>query len=317
MIVEHYETKALEEAQYQNDLLKRAKKGIIPEGNSDIIHWHRWSKFSLASDLTEGSGGDPGSGLAMDATDLKCKLVEFGSYVRIPLFGDAIRLDSAIKESYTKFNEQAQRTANRRLMTSLVLGSNSVTGNSFSALTKRYAGGAADFATLVASPKSITNKDISSAVAYVEKNVGPQGPVYVTLDPFTKEDLMVGDADFRDMLKHNDLEILKRNNLPMWAGGMLDRQDEPWRESSAGSEGTYSASGDVVTVFIYKADAIGAAQLMGKGGLKPKFHVQNISPTGAEITIGYRIPFKGAVLNNVWGVQLRGITRDASVSSVA
>lgn len=311
LIVEYYEKQALTESEFTNDLLKRGINGTIPEGNSDTIHWHRWSKFALAADLSQGV--DPAAGQAADATDIKGKLILYGDYIDIPLFGDAVRLDSLIKQAYKKFIEQASRTANRRLMTSLVQGDNSVSGNSFSAFTKRYAGNVGSFGAIA---NSVNVKDIQRAVAFLEQNQAPR-PIYAAIDPWTKLDLML-DADFRDLIKHTEIQILERNNLPMWAGATLDRQDDAWRESSASSsnEGTYSASGDIVTCFVYSNEAYGKAQLMGSGGLKPNFHVQNIQKTGQVMSIGYYMPFKGVVLNANWGVQLRGKVSNSDVVSV-
>lgn len=313
LIVEYYERKALKESEFKNGLLKYGKKGTIPEGNSDVIHWHRWSKFALASDLTQGA--DPGSGIAADATDIKCKLVEFGDYIDIPLFGDAIRLDSLIQEAYPKFTEQASRTANRRTMTRLAIGDNSVSGNSFAAATKMYANGKSSFGSLETSDQ-LTNKDIQRAVAYIEQNQGP-GKVTVLLSPWSKADVMIDDQEFRDLVKYQNLKTLAEGELPMWAGARIDQQDEPYRETLGGTEGTYAAGGSVITTYVFAEESFGVAQLMGQGGLKPKFHVQNIQKTGATMSIGYRIPFQAATLNANWVIQLKSVTRDASVSSVA
>lgn len=315
LVVEYFDKRALDESEIKNDLLMRGVKGTIPKGNSATIHWHRWTKFGIASDLSEGSAGDPTTGESMAVTDVEATLVEFGSFLRVPLFGDSLLIESMVKQGYDKFIEQAARTANRRLMTALVAG-DSTTNNSLVAFTKRYAGYATggSFASLT---QAVTMKDIMRAVAFIEKNNPPTGKIYCALDAFTKADLMIDDTDFRDLIKHQDLNILARNNLPSWAGCFMDHQSDPWRESSAGAEETYAAAGDIVTCFIYHEKAFGVAQLMGKGGLKPVFHVQNVSVTGSEMTIGYRVPFKGGGLNASWGVQLRGKTADASVSSIS
>lgn len=311
LIVEYFERKALQESEFQNGLLKYGKKGIIPEKNSKVIHWHRWSKFSLASDLTEGQ--EPSSGVAMDATDIECELLEFGDYVEIPLFSDAIRLDSAIQEAYPKFTEQAQRTANRRIMSNLAAGAASG-NNNFDAASKLYAGGAGSFGELTSNGTNLSSKDIQRAVGRCEMNQAKR-PIVCLINPWNKMDLMKNDAEFRGLLAHGgSLNVLINNNLAEWAGAKLDLQDEPWRENV---EGTYAASGSVITTYVFGGESYGTAQLMGKTGLKPKFHVQNISVTGRALTIGYRIPFKAATLNANWIYQLKSVASDASVASVS
>ncbi len=310
LLVQYFERLALKESEFNDGLLKYGQDATIPEGNSATINWHRWNKFALANDLAEGSQGTPASGVSMDTTQVSATLVEFGDFVRVSLFSDAIRLDSAAKQAYIKFTEQAQRTANRRILTKLA--------NTSTGFNRLYAGGEASFATLVANPKEITNKDVQRAVNLIEKNFPPSKKVVAMLDPWTKGALMINDADFRDLIKYSNLGVIQKNALPEWAGAGIDFQDEPWRESSAGSEGTYVASGDVITLFVVNPDSYGKVALMGKTGLKPKWHVQNIDPTGAEMTIGYRIPFAASVLNTAWGVALKGVNADYStVASVA
>ncbi len=306
LLVQYYERKALAESEFQNGVLKYGQNAIIPEGNSATINWHRWNKFALASDLAEGSVGDPTTGVSMDTSAVTATLAEFGDFVRVSLYSDAIRLDSAAKQAYIKFTEQAARTANRRILTKLA--------NTSTGFTRRYAQNAGSFAGLT--NQQILSKDLQKAVAFIEQNQGPK-PITCLMDPWTKADLMIDDSDFRDLIKHTELQILERNNLPMWAGAKLDLQDEPWREAVGGTEGTYVSTGGVISCLIFASDSFGKVALMGRTGLKPKWHVQNISPTGAEMTIGYRIPFAASVLNANWGVILKGVSRDASVSSVS
>lgn len=304
LLVQFFERKALKESLFNNGLTKYGQDAVIPEGNSATINWHRWNKFALASDLTEGSQGTPASGKAMDTTQVTATLVEFGDFVRIPLFADAIRLDSAAKQSYIKFTEQASRTANNRITTKLA---NITTG-----FYKMYAGVNGAYGNTLG---EITNTDVQRAVNYIEKQFPPNKKVICLIDPWNKGSLMIKDKDFRDLIKFSDLDILKKNALPQWAGASIDFQDEPFREDSAGAEGTYVAAGDIVSMYIFNPEAYGKVALMGKTGLQPKWHVQNIDPTGAEMTIGYRIPFASSVLNANWGVCLKG--RGADFGNVA
>ncbi len=302
LLVQYFERKALKESVFKSGLVKYGQDAVIPEGNSATINWHRWNKFDLAADLTEGSQGTPATGISMDTVQVSATLVEFGAFVRVSLFSDAIRLDSAAKQAYIKFAEQVERTANARIRTALA---NTTTG--FRTL---YAGGAASYGDLVATPKEITNTDIQTAVNQIEKYFPPTKKVIALLDPWNKGSLMIKDKDFRDLIKFSDLGVLKQNALPQWAGASIDFQDEPHRESSAGAEGTYVAAGDIVTCYIFNPEAYGKVQLMGRTGLSPKWHVQNIDPTGAEMTIGYRIPWATSVLQRNWGVALKGMGGD-------
>ena len=318
LIQEYYEKMALKEQAYTNGLLKYAKKADIPKGQSKVGHFHRWEKLPLASDVGETS--DP-TGEAMNAVEVKVELTEFAGVVSVPNFGDAVRIDSVIKESYNKMTEQAERTANRRLLTALDGGSagTSQSSDSFSAAKVIYANNRASFGSLTASDY-LTNKDIQLAVGWLEQNQVPKinGSYVCLLNPWAKTDLLTYDQEFRDLLRGSaDLKILKDNELPLWAGARIGLQDEPWREALGGTDGTYVRTGNVASCYVFGAESFGCSQLMGKTGVKPRFKVQDITTTGAVTTIGYRIPFGAAVLNSDWVVRLKHVVRDATVASVA
>lgn len=303
LLVQYFERKALKESVFKSGLVKYGDDAVIPEGNSATINWHRWNKFDLASDLAEGSPGTPATGISMDTAQISATLVEFGAFVRVSLFSDAIRLDSAAKQAYIKFSEQVERTANARIRTALA--------NTSTGFRIIYAGNGAYGNSL----GEITNTDVQRAVNQIEKYFPPSKKAVCLLDPWNKGSLMIKDKDFRDLIKYSDLGVLKQNSLPEWAGAGIDFQDEPFREDSSGTEGTYAAAGDIISCYVFNPLAYGKVQLMGKTGLSPKWHVQNIDPTGAEMTIGYRVPFAASVLNRNWGCVLKGRGADFSAIS--
>lgn len=317
LIQEHYDRKLLATREIQNDLLKYGVNAIIPKGNSDIIHWNRVELYSLAQSVTDGT--DLTNPQTPSVTEVKGKLALFGDYVSFSPYGDEIRIASLIDNSYDQMILQAGRTANRRLMDTLVNG-DVTTGNSFTAFKKMYAGSATSFSELTSGGAyKLTSKDIQRAVGFLKKQ-GAKPPIVCLMNAWGYEDLMIHDQEFRDLIKHQDLAILKTNELPQWAGAKIGWQDDPWREdlaSGGGAEGTYSTTGAVHTTFIFGQEAFGKVQLMGRGGLKPKFKVQDISKVGVEVTIGYFIPFKGGALNSNWGVALRSVATNPEVASVS
>lgn len=316
LIQEHYDRKMLSTREIKNDLLGYGKKAIIPKGNSDIIHWNRLELYSLAQDVTDGT--DLVTPQTPTVTEVKGKLALYGDYVSFSPYGDEIRIASLIDDSYDQMILQAGRTANRKLQTVLSNG-DVTTGNSFTAFQKMYAGNATSFAELVSGGSyKLTSKDIQRAVGYLKKT-GAKPPIVCLMNAWGYEDLMIHDQEFRDLIKNQDLAILKTNELPQWAGAKIGWQDDPWREnllSAGGAEGTYAAAGAVHTTWIFGQESFGTVQLMGRNGLKPKFKVQDISKIGSEVTIGYFIPFKGGALNSTWGVALRAVANNPEVSSV-
>lgn len=312
LIQQYYERKSLKERVFKNGLIGTAKRADIPQRNSSVARFHRWQKFALAETVTEGV--EPVTPITADVDEVVVQMKILASKIQIPTEGDIIRIDSLIKESYPKFTEQLERSANRELITSIANGA-SVGSSSFNGFVKRYANGKASFGDLTAGD-SLRSKDIQEAVGYLMQ-IGAPGPYLCMLNPWTYMDLMAGDAEFRDLIKNQGLKILQTGELDMWAGAKMGMQDEPWRESLSGAEGTYAGTGNVLTTYVYSKEAIGITQLLGKTGLTPKFKVQDITATGSLMTIGWRTWFGTVVLNSVWGVQLKSVGLNTSVSSVS
>lgn len=317
LVDEYYEKKILAEAEIQNDLLKYGVKAMIPKGNSRTIHWNRWSKFGRAQTVTDGT--DLSTPETPAVTEVRGTLELFGDYVSVSPYGDEIRIASAIDESYNKFIEQISREANMRLQDVMIDGDSS-SGNSFPAATLMYAGNAGSFSELESGGNyKLTNKDIQRAVGRIRK-AKKKGRIICLMNAYGHEDLMIHDDDFRNLVKNQDLAVLKTNELPQWAGAKLGWLDDPWREdlaSAGGAAGTYSASGAVLTTWIFAEEAFGTVQLMGRGGLRPRFKVQDITRIGVEVTVGYFIPFKGGVLNADWIIALRHVATNPEVSGIA
>jgi len=311
IVQEFYDTKALVKPEFENDILNHGKNIVIPKGQSKVGHLNRFDDFGLATKMTN-EATEPANGESIATSAIVIQLDEFADYVSVPVYGDDQLVMSAIEESYDLFQRQMERTASHYILSDLIKG-DTTGSNSFTAFTKLYAGGASSFSNL-AGP--ITSKDLQRAAAYLKKNQAP-GPYGIFLDPWTQEDLLVHDAEFRALMTAQRVGVFEDDKLGKWAGCRIMNQSEPWREAST-TEGTYAAGGDVVTCLVTSlSQGYGKVKFMGRTGTKPKFHIQNISVTGATMTIGYRFPSKGVPLKSTWGVAVKGITTDYSVSSVS
>lgn len=315
LIVEYYEKKLLSQPEFNNDLLKYGVKATIPKGNSDVIHWNRITRFGRAQSVTDGT--DLSTERTPEVTEVKGKLELFGDFVKITPYGDELRIASMIDASYDEFIMQASREANFRLQSVMAAG-DSTTGNSFPAATEMYAGGASGFSDLT-NAHVLTAKDVERAVHFIRKNQG-KGKIRVITNAWGYESLLLDDK-FRTIVANQDLSILKEGELPRWGGASVGWNDDPWREglaSEGGVKNTYSSTGKVFTTWVFGEDAFGTVQLMGRGGLRPRFKAQDISIIGNLVTIGYFLPFKGGNLNANWVVALRHVSDvNSSVASFA
>ncbi len=315
LIVEYYEKKLLSQPEFKNDLLKYGVKAMIPKGNSDVIHWNRITRFGRAQSVTDGT--DLSTERTPEVTEVKGKLELYGDFVKITPYGDELRIASMIDASYDEFIMQASREANYRLQSTLIAGDSS-TGNSFPACTAMFAGNASGFTDLDNSGSYVlTAKDVERAVHFIRKNQG-KGQINVITNAWGYESLLLDDK-FRTIVSNQDLKILKESELPRWGGAKVGWNDDPWREaltSEGGAAGTYSSTGKVFTTWVFGEEAFGTVQLMGRGGLRPRFKAQDISIIGNLVTIGYFLPFKGGALNSNWIVGLRHVSGvNSSVAS--
>ena len=311
LVQEFYQKQSLVERVFDNGLLKYAQRCDIPKRQSKVAHFHKFGKFALADDVAEGV--DPSSGINMTTTEVKVQMGIMSSYIDIPKEGDAILIDSIIEQSYPKFKEQLERSANRKLITSLAAGSSSGS-NSYSPVKIMYANGKGSFGALAAGD-SLRSKDIQRAVAYLEKNGARKinGSYMCLLSPWGREDLMVNDSEFRQLVSYMDLGVLSDNKLPMWAGAKIANQDEPFVEGAA-TEGTYDSTGPIYSAYVFGADAFGVTQLMGQTGLQPNFKVQDVTKTGALMSIGWRTYYANVVLDPTYCVQIKHYASNASSS---
>lgn len=302
-VVQNYvNRRSLAQPKFVNGLLKYGIPATIPKGNGGTGTWFRWNRLSLPSTYSETA--EP-TGQSMDAATYSATLVIIKDAVTTTEYGEAVRFASVIDQAYDELTLGLARKANNILM--------GVLGNTSTGLHAQYSNGRSTFAELTQGDM-LTNDDISAAVAYLEQNQAP-GPYYVVLNRFDKQDLLQKDKDFRDLITRTTLDPLKKNEFPTWAGARIDYQDDCWRENT---EGTYNASGRVVSSYVFSEAAFGQVELGGKTGLKPKFHAQNISITGSTMSIGYWQPYQGIVMKPEWGVVMKSYASNpGNVTSVS
>jgi N4-gp56 family major capsid protein len=311
---EYFEKRNLEEREFTSSLLKNAQKPVIPSGYRDVAHFHRWNKFGLAEDVAEGA--DPATGEAADIVEYKVELAEIAKHIRIPKYGDAQRFSSLIEQAYDKFAEQAERTINHKLVVAIDAGL--VSGNSsYPAFHPLYANLKSGFGQL-ASDSNANVKDIQRAVSYINKQgFSDAGKTVCSIGPWALEDMMTQDEDFRQFVKYGGKDYLEKGQLGMWAGASFEIQHEVMRETLGGTESTYAGAGEVSTTYVYvKEVSHGVVQFSGFNGIRPKFKVQDISLTGASLSIGYRVPQGCLVTNEYAGVRYKSVNSNNEVASV-
>lgn len=308
IVTQMYARKQLVKPLFDNALVKYGQPGVIPQGMGKVIHFNRWNDFPLATKMAN-EASVPAAGESMGTSEFICQLDNFSAFVNIPVYGAEQVVLNQIDAAYELLTRQLERTVNHYLLSDLIIGD--VTGsNSYTPFTAMYANNVNSFADTAA---PITIKDIGRAIIALEQAHAPK-PYHVFLDPWTKSDLMTADKDFREFMHAQRVSVFEKGEIQEWMGGQFHDQAEPWRENV---EGTYAASGQVVTCVVCSDMGYGRVQLSGRTGIKPKFHVQNISVNGAVMSAGYFLPFKGIALKSDWGIALKGKTINPSIASIS
>lgn len=304
LIQEYFRRKALETRVFDSGMLKHAtrQRMDIPMRNSKVAHFHKWNELPLADTVAEGA--DPAAGVSMTLTEVKVQMEILASYLDVPKEGDEILIDSVIDESYPRFKQQLERTANNKLVTAISAG-NVVSPNSFLPATKIFGGGTSDYASMVAAGAGLRSKDIQEAVSLLELAGAPKidGGFVCCLDPIGKKQLLKDDSEFRELISHTTSDMLKKGIIGSIGNARFELQDEPMIQAT-GTQNTYNSGGAVRSAYVFGAQAFCVTQLMGKTGLNPKFKVTDTTKTGALMSIGWRTYFAAAVLDPDWIVQI-------------
>jgi N4-gp56 family major capsid protein len=309
----YYERRLLTQPEISNDLLKYGLKAMIPKGNSNTIFWTRVEHFGRAQSVTDGT--DLSTERTPTISSVQGTLALFGDFVKITPYGDEIRIFSMIDKSYDEFILQASREANIRLQTTMAAG-DSTTGNSFPAPTEMWAGNASGFNELAGGGNyKLAVKDLERAIFRIKKS-GSAGKIRIITNQWGLEDLMLDDK-FRNLVATQSLNTLKDGELTLWGGASIGINNDPWREdlsTAGGVKGTYSATGQVFTTWVFAEEAFGTVQLMGRGGLRPRFKTQDVSVIGNLVTVAYFMPYKGGNLNASLVCALRHVNDNDTVA---
>lgn len=304
LIQEYFRRKALETRVFESGMLKYAtrQRMDIPMRNSKVAHFHKWNELPLADTVAEGS--DPSAGVNMTLTEVKVQMEILASYLDIPKEGDEILIDSVIDESYPRFKQQLERTANNKLVSAICAG-NSTSPNDFDPATKIFGSGKSSFASMVADVAPLRSKDIQEAVSLLELAGAPKidGGYVCCLDPVGKKQLLKDDSEFRELISYTSPEMLKKGVIGSIGNARFELQDEPMIQASS-TQNTYNSGGAIRSAYVFGAQAFCVTQLMGKTGLNPKFKVTDTTKTGALMSIGWRTYFAAAVLDPEWVIQI-------------
>lgn len=135
------------------------------------------------------------------------------------------------------------------------------------------------------------------------------------IDPGIKDELREDDKDFREIVKRDGQmrkTVFGMARMVDYEGIRWIMHDDSYRAALPGEGGalnTRVARGAVHVGHLVGPGTYGWLQLGGKRIMNPNFKVQDITVTGIETTLAYRIPYQAIVVRNDWGVNVAGTSR--------
>lgn len=189
--------------------------------------------------------------------------------------------------------------------------------------SKRYSGGATDFASLVALPasdstlsivdllKAQTQLTIARAPTAEPNSRAPKakGGDYVAILPPQVAFNIYQDAKFIDAGVRGQNDGLFNGEMGTWYGVRVIKGTQPWREATGGAEGTYSSTGGVYATIVTGSEAYGIVNLTSQSAMSPKIMVvdkpDSNNPALQYITLAWKAYFCVKTLKNDWSVVIR------------
>lgn len=309
--------KLLTDVPYETPLAnsRYAVKATLPKSNGQYVEYRYFDRISKPSYVNEGT--DPNSGQVLTSSVIQQPIKEIADYISVSnleVETDWIDfLDRAYKELRIALLRMMHYITQDRMLNAY---SETVYGVAFtgSAFPTIYANNRANYVDLDAGD-FITMDDIRRGRSRLA-NMEPAVPDFDGFYPCicgnaTIQQLMEDDRFYDVVKRHGDLtkETIIPGHICDFEGVRFIKQSEPWRESIGGSEGTYAASGEIYACHMFGQEAFGYLQMSGKNAKKPTFKVQDITKTGCEKTIGYRVPFTCRTIKYLHGVNIKGTSK--------
>jgi len=302
----------------------------IPKNGGQFVEMRKFGKFDVptvsASDDAPkyyAEGAEPTSGETLSADIINIPLAELADYISMGNLLTATDPVDTMEVAMEKLREMIKRWVHQHVNQSFV---NQIADtNSFasggtlpSAFNTIYCGGKQSFAELKVG-------DLHRMSTWTEarsrmENDGvpkPYGDFYAgVISNAIKNQLIADDPDFNDVVKrHSEMiqKTLVKGMIGDYSGIRWILQDDEYRAalpSVGGLLATRNNSGRVHVGHLLGKGSFAYVDLASaKRRLMPKFKVQDISTTGIETTVGFRIPFKTAVMDNDFGVNIAGTSK--------
>ena len=181
---------------------------------------------------------------------------------------------------------------------------------------RMYAQGAASFAALSAAAAGsveLTVQDMLRAFTQLQINRAPKknGKYYMYVPPQVAYNLML-DPKWLNIGFYQDKSQMVKGEVGQLYGVSIVIGTDPFRETSGGTEGTYSATGTIYDSFALGSESFSTPIMAGQSPYSPNVIVVN-TPDKTDVlnqltVIGWKAYWCAITLNNTWGINMKAKT---------
>lgn len=307
-----------------------AIQGNIPNHSGQEVEFRKFDHFTPDGALF-GETAEPGSSELLKSTTIQAPIEEL---VRKISLGHLLRSTDLI--DITEKAVELLRVAVKRdahiLNTIRFVNDATITNfglsRSHTAFKTIFAGGADSFSD-IGLGNTHTIQDWKRAQSILRNTTVPtvEAGLYIgVIDDAIQNQLLDDDERFRRVLERSPTQsqrdsVFGSAVLGDFAGIRWVMHDDSYRtdlDTEGGVLATRVASGKVHVGHLLGMDAFGQITLGGKSPLTPTFKVQDITVTGIETTLAYRVPYQVIGIDSEWGINLAGTTNySENVSDIA
>jgi len=302
-----YAVQALRKAEF-------AQTAPLPRNaGAKTIRFFRFGEPSTASvqTLTEGTAISSSNYRELTLENVEATLAQIGQVIAVTDILNATSLLNIMSQAVRTNGEDAALKCDTIIRDELV--NNGDTDESDSR-TKRYSGGAANWAALAALSDAngkIAATDLLDSVTNLKINRAPQiGGHYVMIAaPHVTRDLM-NNTDWLEAHKYSAVQGLFKGEVGAFHGVKVIEDTNPYVEDADAAKGAHVTSGgEIYSSFVMGGDAFGVPALAGDSPKSPSVLITDTAdksdPLNQTTTIGWKAYYTAKVLNENWFVVLR------------
>lgn len=298
----------------------------IPNRNGQSIEFRKFSDFGVAQEFDQDS--EPAADEAFKTVSIEVPLKELSAKTDL---GNLLRKtdrSDLVRKAFNLLMRGLRRGTHQTTQNSLVIGISDTglfdgTGNfTVAPLGTVFAGGVDNFSALTEDSLFRMEDFTELRTRHQVDGVPPafeDGTYACVISHAIQSQLIQDDPDFREVVKHDpeqNKEIIRGAMIRKYNGITWILQHDEYKAqlpSAGGALATRDDGGRVHVAHFLGKEAYAYVDLTSdkkaRMNSRPQWKVQDISVTGIKMTIGYRVPFRAAVIDADYGLNIAGTTK--------